>query len=243
MNKDEHLNKSVEPNSNIKETIISHCSKHSLYNEDKHANTDSWEWSNSIQSRLINDSSAEYPWAESLEDEWKVLSEYQTFNNLPIFPRESFQKSHKTPLKAFLTQMENGFYPPPEILLTIADSFNIYFMSEGEVGLEEAFFGLPKKGIGNYSARLSAFDKYKKFYVAYRLRLLFKDKKKISLTKFAEDYFYNKINPIFEGLQDSDGSELIIYNENHNEGIDIDNFLRGFRRWRKALKKSQKEDN
>ncbi|MEW4534777.1 hypothetical protein [Vibrio paracholerae] len=49
--------------------------------------------------------------------------------------------------------LEAGIYPPPQLLLSIAENYEIYMASKGELSLEEVFYGRPERSSGNYSSR------------------------------------------------------------------------------------------
>lgn len=57
------------------------------------------------------------------------------------------------PVDTFLSSMRSGQVPEPEILLSIAKAFDLYFSQGGELSLEDVFFGQPSKKKGNYSQR------------------------------------------------------------------------------------------
>lgn len=57
------------------------------------------------------------------------------------------------PLAALAYCLEAGVYPPPYVLLQIAETYKDYIHRQGEASLEDAFFGKPVKGMGNYAAR------------------------------------------------------------------------------------------
>ena len=61
---------------------------------------------------------------------------------------------NQSPLEAFLRYIRRGHYPPPELLLSVAKSIDLYFVAYGKLTLEEVFFGPNEaKRKGNYSAR------------------------------------------------------------------------------------------
>jgi hypothetical protein len=59
-----------------------------------------------------------------------------------------------------------GHYPPPEILIAIAEVFNTYMESRGERNLEEMLMGQSKPKVGNYSAQ-HALDREHRFAKSY----------------------------------------------------------------------------
>lgn len=61
----------------------------------------------------------------------------------------------QSPLSAMCTYLDMGVYPPPEILLGLRDSMKAYMNSNGDLTLEKAFFGPPKRKAGNYARRMA----------------------------------------------------------------------------------------
>ncbi len=58
-----------------------------------------------------------------------------------------------TPLNILFTMIEQGEYPPPELLLMLLDGWKEYLSASGDLSLEEALIGSPSQGAGNYAAR------------------------------------------------------------------------------------------
>jgi hypothetical protein len=169
------------------------------------------------QKRLLD--SSDYPVLDGLEQSWQVLNSYygNYDNNSPVINRHELRKEAGTPLGCFLNLLESGFYPPPEILLALADGFRTYFTAEGHLELEEIFFGKPLRGSGNFSKRKMTGRRYIEFHLHSSLDYMKakrNGKKPPTLEKSAENW----INDEVFGLQ--------------NE-VDVDSFLRGYRRWRK----------
>jgi hypothetical protein len=69
-----------------------------------------------------------------------------------------------SPLELFLFEISYGSYPPPEILMMLAKCFNLYFIAEGQLSLEEVFFGKVIKRAGNYSRRKARNTNFKEFH-------------------------------------------------------------------------------
>ena len=114
-----------------------------------------------------------------LEASWHHLNQ---FYEESIARDEDVQES---PLSEFLYFISVGMYPPPEILLSISKSFELYFQKEGELPLEEAFFKRPKTGVGNFSARKAE----QKKYIVFHQLFVGLNKEKKSLEVLAEEYF------------------------------------------------------
>lgn len=99
------------------------------------------EWRNLLTNHYKN-----YPFRKEYKEAWDLLE-----SHYEVIDREV--KVAKTPLNAMLYYLEMGFYPPPEIMLSVADCFEQYMLSGGKIELEEIFFGKTQRGVGNYSAR------------------------------------------------------------------------------------------
>jgi hypothetical protein len=69
-----------------------------------------------------------------------------------------------SPLELFLNDISYGDYPAPEILIMLAKCFNLYFLAEGKLTLEEVFFGKVVKRSGNYSMRRASSTNFKEFH-------------------------------------------------------------------------------
>jgi hypothetical protein len=69
-----------------------------------------------------------------------------------------------SPLELFLNDISYGTYPPPEIIMMLAKCFNLYFLAEGQLSLEEVFFGKVIKKAGNYSRRKARNTNFKEFH-------------------------------------------------------------------------------
>jgi hypothetical protein len=90
-----------------------------------------------------------YPVLEGLESSWQLLdSMYQG-----VIKRANDDRCADTPLAAFFYYVDMGFYPPPELLLALHDSYRVYAASRGDISLEEAFFGPPRRKAGTYANR------------------------------------------------------------------------------------------
>jgi len=159
----------------------------------------SWDYIESLRSQIINSKGVGYI---SLEESWEQLDELY----MGIYERNG--KSASTPLDDFLYSTEGGFYPRPEILVFLAESFEYYFLMKGKVNLEDIFFGKQKKGVGNQAAQKAR-------------------KEMIQLLDFAfigRDFSISN-NPKATDLELAEG----IVNK-HNLDIDPESLLRKYRR-------------
>lgn len=91
-----------------------------------------------------------------LEHAWQGIGEQRPYiaNSLS---REYPEDWDGSPLHAMVSLLSQGLYPPPELLLAIRHCFLSYLVREGEVTLEECFFGRESSGPkgGPYAKRES----------------------------------------------------------------------------------------
>lgn len=87
-----------------------------------------------------------------LEDSWQ---------SLPIakkWPRDKTRFSDYV-LPSVASWLENiDDYPPPELLIAVAELFQEYMNGAGSLTLEEVFFGKPRQAKGTYAAREAKSD-------------------------------------------------------------------------------------
>ena len=166
------------------------------------------EWHNKMLNESIN-----YPVLEGLEDSWYLLENYYNTQMEGVIDRNHI--AQKTPLGAFRCMIEDGFYPPPEVLLALDDCFEMYMAHRGKVELEQIFFGEKKRGVGNYAARTYKYKAYE-----HLSRLL-------------------RINGFTEHKTQVEIAESVI--ELFKLTDDVDSFLRGYRRY-VANKKKKPSD-
>jgi hypothetical protein len=139
------------------------------------------------------------------------------------------------PLEQFLFYVRGGEIPRPELLLSVAKAFHLYFCRQGELTLEEVFFGKPTKS-GSYAKRRSENFKgidFRTFEHSVR-----RNYDNSTLEELAEIFILNKMN---ENECSDDLRE-----ENSSLGAeDVDSFLRKYRRWKtkQGIKKSPKKAN
>lgn len=91
---------------------------------------------------------------EHLVDQWEMLEG----SDPSIQASGSFILRGRTfdgrpPLAELFSYVEAGFYPPPELLLTLLDVWRDYRAADGDMELENAFLGPPVPKAGNYAAR------------------------------------------------------------------------------------------
>ena len=200
-------------------------------------NKNTWEEVRKIRAEFTKDNVNDYPYYSGLNEVWDVLCHTiyagQPYGKTePIVDRASDEKLAKSPLEAFRYYMDVGIYPPPELLVWLSDAFNHYFMSngDGEVPLDEVFFGKPKPKVGNGAKQEQKDSYFSSFAMQVSMENMsakHQNRKPISLEKLATLHFKNK--GILIGLIESEDI-------NENEIPDIDNFLRGYRRWKTSDK-------
>lgn len=160
-----------------------------------------------------------YSHLSGLEDSWQVLAEhYGDIGGQPVMPRVgSPDTTAHSPMENFQFNVESGFYPPPEIMLIIEQCFRKYLSSGGDISLDEAFFGEPYKKRDSYAYRKSHVRRYRFFHTFYDVlykKGLKAGRPKKSLEDRAEEY----LSSIFSREDDY---------------MDVDTFLRGYRRWKR----------
>ena len=174
-------------------------------------NTNSYiEWTvDALQSR-------NYPVLDSLEDAWQQIPSDDLIHSNKRESKSSFE----SPIFDFLSQIESGSFPPPEYLLSIAHCFELYLEHEGKLSLEDVFFGKPRKGKGNKAAQKS----WDRLFQSFHNDLVFNlgDKEYKNLPERTEEWIYQW--------------KSIHYQLNDGE-MDVDSFLRSYRRWKKANNK------
>lgn len=130
--------------------------------------------------------------------------------------------------------MDTPRIPAPEVLIAISGAFQIYMLAGGQLELEDLFFGPAKKGVGNYSARTRKPKSYENFDCFVRNGDLFADideRKEFSQRSRedkAEEYLLYGLVP---NIVKHHG-----YKPNYGHGVDVDSFLRGYRRWKRTTK-------
>lgn len=178
---------------------------------EKHNYYNTWSFVRKFQDDLKN---TKNPFIEGLEHSWQVLSEDYN-DGFSTALRDNVSDFAATPLEALVEAVELGYYPSPEVLVAVCRAVDKYMSHRGELELEDVFFGDKVRSKGNYSGRIGHDSLYRMLW--YR-RTLESNKDK-SISAIAENLF----------------AEFRV------ETMDVDNFIRGYRRW-KARAKSNNED-
>lgn len=111
---------------------------------------------------LEADRHSDYPVLRSLSESWDELDSQYVIGDRHFIERgESLRNVAGSPLSALFYFIDMGFYPPPELLLTLLDCWDAYEAGGGKTSLEEAFLGRSRQSAGNYAKRQHA--KSKKF--------------------------------------------------------------------------------
>lgn len=167
-----------------------------------------------------------YPVLDGLDQAWQLLSSHYNLGlEEEIIKRD--EEVARTPLDAFRYYVEGGFYPPPEILLSIIHALDVYFTAGGDFTLEDVFYGPEEKWVGNAAARRDKKKVFVTFRLHYQMELISRQKQsrpKKSMEILAEEFFNS---PFDLGAP-------------YEKQPDIDFFLRNYRRWVK-LSLSQKK--
>jgi hypothetical protein len=134
---------------------------------------------------------------------------------------------NQSPLEAFLRSIRMGHYPPPELLLSVAKSIDLYFVAYGKLTLEDVFFGSNEaKRKGKYSARSIKLFKgvsFIDFHDSVNRELGFSEASGQpiqSLDQLGLRFLTNYIG--------EEGHESLCDD-------DLESFLRGYRRWKSLV--------
>lgn len=165
----------------------------------------------------------------TLENQWQSIK-------YPEMSTEEFYSLGYSPLEILRECVHGEFisYPPPEILMVIANQFQYYMLMEGEISLEHAFFGDPRgrgvyaKRALNQSQRNLMYEKFEKYSRSAAAKGKSQEEILVTLASISPDpsleiYEYGPLNP-FQVLAD-ESEEW------------IDSFLRDYRRWKNEFSK------
>lgn len=107
-------------------------------------------WHRVLEDERVDD----YPVLASFNVAWDELNSLYEYNGESVIERGGdLRRVSGSPFSTLFYFVDMGFYPPPELLLSLQDAWNRYIAAMGVMSLEEAFFGQTKKGLGNYAAR------------------------------------------------------------------------------------------
>lgn len=150
--------------------------------------------------------SLERSWSACAEQDWR----YQLYER---------NDDGLNPLETLVHCARLGVYPKPEVLIAVSECFEHYFDRCGELPLEEAFFGRPRRGVGVYAKRRSSDAIYWDFESEVRWQ-----------GGYAEDE--NKPAPTATEVAKNHMAAILFRNGHSTKEMDLDTFLRNYRRWR-----------
>lgn len=161
------------------------------------------------------------------DDDWRGV---ETLNNYSEFlsgeDDEFFYRENGVyfnPVEVLISQIRRGAMPKPELLLSLAKAFDLYFISNGALSLEDVFFG-SKSRVGNYAKQRN------------------ESFKGIDFKMFEHSIRRNECETI-EGLAEVFIKQAMSEEEEESLRLeDVDAFLRKYRRWKKrqGIAKSQR---
>ncbi|MDB2380578.1 hypothetical protein N9W12_06825 [Luminiphilus sp.] len=158
-----------------------------------------------------SDAWRDLPVMESLELAWQEYAQSQT--TAPDLA-ETRDRSSRDAIQSFTRCLEDGVIPPPETLNLLSTAFSRYLAANGDLSLDEGFFGSPHKKNSSYAfahgsntARMKAFSTF------------------LAVSK-VEDVRASQVNIAEEFLK-----------YNNDDEADVETFLRLWRRWRQASNK------
>lgn len=161
----------------------------------------------------------DYPVMVGLEHAWRLLErDYEVIN------REEHPSNN--PISSFEYYLDLGFYPPPEIMMVLGDALRLYFASAGQFSLDEVLFGEKHKKTSSF-----AYKKHKKFkYHFFDTHINLSRRKKGNSDQSLEAVMLKVLeetNPVTMAMLGFDPD------------VDIDTFLRGYRRWKQDIKEGK----
>lgn len=157
---------------------------------------------------------------KSLEKAWSLYCD--SFENKDTPERDCLpSRVTDTPVHEFLTCIENDIQPCPELLLTIAEAFSLYFEQKGNSSLEHIFFGKEKRRIGNRAARDNSQLYYETFSLLEGVELIKNPSARVD----------------FEKIRIETDKRMEV-----QSGTDLDNVLRQYRRWKVKFDAIHRED-
>jgi len=196
--------------------------------------SNTWERVREIREKLLSHKTV----LSEMEDDWQLITqsaamklrlEKSVDTKDPLGMRGD-EKTSSTPLNAFRYFLDLGLFPPPEILLAIAECFDRYFQAEGQLELEEVFFSRPrKKRIGNNSAQDARDRLYEAFCFSHSLEHLAKSHQ-LKNTSDDTDTAAKSLRVALEPTAEK------FLRERGLLDLEVDSFLRGFYRWRQEFK-------
>jgi len=166
-----------------------------------------------------------------MEDQWQNI-EYT------LTERSNHYETANSSLEALQYCMEDMpiTYPPPELLQVIINQFKYYMHREGEVSLEEVFFG-PYKGESIYSRRRLVenrlYESFHKFVTVSR------SNKNLSQVEIFDEITLRGSFETSHGMSIPTREFQTLYVKGE---IEPESFLRNYRRWKNKKNKEGDSD-
>lgn len=157
----------------------------------------------------------DFPVLAGLESTWKLIE-----SDFPLLGKDREDSDYESPVSRFMYCVDMGFYPPPEIMLSLLHCFQLYYAYQGGKSLDEIFFGTPHKKKSSHAfskSRTLRYSVFRFFYATENKTFMGKELSGMSLVERAEEYL--KLDA--QGGRDKDP----------------ETFLRGYRRWLKTWEK------
>ena len=168
---------------------------------------------------------------EQLNKQWQELK-----NERHIPPPYEVPNYYSNPIETFLSYVNYGQYPPPELLIMLSKAFELYYLAKGDISLEQAFFGNPKQRKGTGAEQADKDNLFKEFHriVIQERAIANLSGKKFSIERLIKDIMARnreeqKAAKKKEGEKPKDYWFFPTqYHENN-----IDSLLKAYQRWRK----------
>tara|TARA_R110001583_G_C5653815_1_gene408999 strand:+ start:1972 stop:2559 length:588 start_codon:yes stop_codon:yes gene_type:complete len=179
-----------------------------MENHEKADRFNTWDHVRKIRDDTKNQ---ELPLLDDLDEMWSDIAR----NHADLIARIDDERTASTPLSAFLGYIDQGFCPPHDIILAVSDCFQHYFKKGGEVELEDVFFNSRRRGVGNHAAVDSSGSLYKHLWFLEQCEHL--------PSRTGPDHVVKSISSLADEM----------FHQFQLDRIDIDNFLRSYRRWKR----------
>ena len=154
----------------------------------------------------------------------------------PISTHRDVALGLNSPLEALSTYVRAlKQYPPPEVLLVIANQFKYYMENAGNISLEEAFFG-STKGKGTYAFRCHHENP---LYELFDMRLSLEEVRRTvdkGPLKSQQEVLDHLLETPMYSMEDGVKTQIgVFFAVNQKGPFDSDSFLRGYRRRKKRF--------
>lgn len=160
----------------------------------------------------------DFPRLARLESSWEMIVKQIPFAFLSEV-RES--QKYGDPLSMFMGYLASGYYPPPEVMLSLLSCFEFFYERKGQQSLDEIFFGKPYGKKRNDSFAHYNNMRFRKFEIYHKKRIVKLDAHSgshaLTLTASFREYLNSEE---YSGPKESEEA-----------------FLKAYRRWLKKVKK------